>query len=89
MATLQGEEGAGMTRQDRACQPSEAGEVKMGANENGYPICGPLFHDSDRQGGEEEGEGRAKLAARRGYLRQGSEARAADWASAPPPVWSA
>lgn len=37
-----------MTRQDRTCLPSAPEEVKAGANENGYPICSSLLHDSDR-----------------------------------------
>lgn len=60
-----------MTRQDRACQPSGAGEVWAGTNESGRLMCSPLLHDSDRQGEEEEGEDRSKLAARGGV----SEAR--------------
>lgn len=90
MATLQGGEGTGMTRQDRTCQPSGAKEVKAGANENDCPICSPLFHNSDRQGEEEEGEDRGlSREPGEGYLRQGSQARAADWATAPPPSWCA
>lgn len=47
-----------MTGQDRTCQPLGAGEVKAGANENGYPIYSPLLHGPDRQGEEEEGKSR-------------------------------
>lgn len=81
MATLQGREGTGMTRQDRTCQPSGAGEVKAGANENGYPICSPLLCDSDRQGEEEEGEDRG-LSWHLGEGFQG-KGRAAGQAAAP------
>lgn len=85
VAILQGGEGTGMARQDRTRQPSGAEEVKAGANGNDCPICSPLFHDSDREG-EDRGLRRQQGE---GYLRQGSQARAADWATAPPPSWRA
>lgn len=89
-AILQGGEGTGMARQDRTRQLSGAEEVKAGANGNDCPICSPLFHDSDRQGEEEEGEDRGlSRQPGKGYLRQGSQARAADWATAPLPSWRA
>lgn len=54
-----------MSRRDRACQPSAPEEVKVGANESGYPI----FSLHDRQGEEEESEERGlSWQLREGYL---------------------
>lgn len=87
--SLQGGEGTGMASQDRPRQPSGAEEAKAVTNENDCPICSPLFHDSDRQGEEEREDRGLSRQPGKGYLRQGSQARVADWATAPPPSWHA
>lgn len=54
-----------MSRQDRACQPSAPEEVKVGANENGYPICSLHDRQGEEKGSEERG---LSWQLREGYL---------------------